>query len=109
MSAPAPLPTAPPSTPPSSTTVPSTTVLPTTVTEKVLGKVWVIGVALGTTLVTRGLVSVGWRVVTGARPPHVDDPDVPKAQARAWALAMAAGLAVTRLLVKRTGLGTPGH
>ena len=83
--------------------------LPTTVTEKVLSKVWIAGVALATTLVARTLVSVGWRVVTGARPPRQDDPEVPKAQARAWGLATAAGLAVTRLLVKRTGLGTPGH
>jgi hypothetical protein len=86
-----------------------TAVLPTTVTERVLGKVWVVGVALATTLVTRSLVSVGWRVVTGERPPRRDDPEVPKARARAWALATAAGLAVTRLLVRRTGLGTPGH
>ncbi|GAA1428605.1 hypothetical protein GCM10009616_08630 [Microlunatus lacustris] len=91
------------------TTVPSTTVLPTTVTEKVLGTVWVAGVALATTLVARTLVSVAWRVVTGSRPPKADDPDVPQAQARAWGLATAAGLATTRLLVKRTGLGTPGH
>jgi hypothetical protein len=34
---------------------------------------------------------------------------VPKAQARAWGLATAVGLAATRLLVRRTGLGTPGR
>jgi len=100
---------APPSTPLPATTLPSTTVLPTTVTEKVLGKVWVTGVALATTLVTRTLVSVAWRVVMGARPPKPDDPEAPQAQVRAWGLAVTAGLAVTRLLVKRTGLGTPGH
>ena len=83
--------------------------LPTTVSEKVLSKVWLAAAALATTLVARALVSVSWRVVTGAKPPKADDPEVPRAQARAWGLATAAGLAVTRLLVKRTGLGTPGH
>ena len=83
--------------------------LPTTLSEKVLSKVWLVGAATATTFVARGLVSAAWWVVTGARPPKVDDPEVPKAQARAWALATAGGLAVTRLLVKRTGLGTPGH
>ncbi len=83
--------------------------LPTTVTEKVLGKVWVTGTVVATTLVARTLVSLAWRVVVGSRPPRAGDPEVPKAQARAWALATAAGLAVTRLLVHRTGLGTPGH
>jgi len=83
--------------------------LPRTVTEKVLGKAWVVGAALATTLLTRALVSVAWRVVTGTRPPRPDDPEVTKSSARAWVLAMTAGLAVTRLLVKRTGLGTPGR
>lgn len=86
-----------------------TTVLPTTLSEKVLSKAWLVGAAMGTTFLARGLVSVAWRVVMGTRPPKADDPDVPQAQARAWGLATAAGLAVTRLLVKRTGLGTPGH
>ena len=83
--------------------------LPTTVSEKVLSKVWVLGAGLATTLAARALVSLAWRVVTGSRPPAKDDPDVPQAQVRAWGLATAAGLAVTRLLVKRTGLGTPGR
>jgi hypothetical protein len=83
--------------------------LPTTVTEKVLSKVWVVATAFTTTLLARTLVTVAWRVVTGARPPRADDPEVPKAQARAWGVATAAGLAVTRLLVRRTGLGTPGR
>ena len=94
----------------SAPTPPATTApLPTTVSEKVLSKVWVLGAALSTTLAARALVSVAWRVVTGSRPPKKDDPEVPKAQARAWGLATAAGLAATRLLVKRTGLGTPGR
>lgn len=94
----------------SAPTPPATTApLPTTVSEKVLSKVWVLGAALSTTLAARALVSVAWRVVTGSRPPKKDDPEVPKAQARAWGLATAAGLAATRVLVKRTGLGTPGR
>lgn len=107
MSAPAPQPRTAPQTSTGQQT--STAQLPTTVSEKVLGKAWVLATALVTTLAARTLVSVAWRVVTGARPPKKDDPEVPKAQARAWGLATAVGLAATRLLVRRTGLGTPGR
>ncbi|GAA1838415.1 DUF4235 domain-containing protein [Microlunatus capsulatus] len=113
MSAPAPQPRTAPQTSTGQQTStgpqPTTAQLPTTVSEKVLGKAWVLATALVTTLAARTLVSVGWRVVTGARPPKKDDPEVPKAQARAWGLATAVGLAATRLLVRRTGLGTPGR
>nr|WP_294694910.1 DUF4235 domain-containing protein [uncultured Friedmanniella sp.] len=83
--------------------------LPTTVTEKVLSKVYVVAVGLMTTVVARQAVAVGWRVVTGERPPKGDDPEVTKVRARIWGLASAVGLALTRLLVRRTGIGTPGH
>lgn len=87
----------------------STTQLPTTVTEKVLGKVLPVAVGLVTTVAARQVVALAWRVVTGERPPKGDDPEVPKARARIWAVSSAVGLALTRLLVRRTGLGSPGH
>lgn len=94
---------------PTTTQLPTTTELPTTVAEKVLSKVYVVAVGLATTVAARSLVGVVWRVVTGEKPPKVDDPEVSRARASAWGLAAAAGLAATRLLVRRTGLGTPGH
>ena len=86
-----------------------TTQLPTTVTEKVLSKVYVVAVGLVTTVAARQVVAVAWRVVTGERPPKRDDPDVTKARARIWGLSSAVGLALTRLLVRKTGLGATGH
>lgn len=83
--------------------------LPTTVSEKVLSKAYVVVVGLLTTVVARQLVGLGWRVVTGEKPPGADDPDVSAARARVWGLSTALGLAAARLLVRRTGLGTPGH
>jgi hypothetical protein len=85
-----------------------TTQLPTTVTEKVLSKVYVVAVGLVTTVAARQVAAVAWRVVTGERPPKGDDPEVTKAQARIWGVSSAVGLALTRLLVRKTGLGTPG-
>ncbi len=82
--------------------------LPTTITEKVLSKVYLVAVGLVTTVAARQAVAVSWRVVTGSRPPKGDDPEVTKAQARIWGLASAVGLALTRLLVRKTGLGIPG-
>lgn len=77
-----------------------------TLSEKILSRVFPLAVGLLTTLVTRRVVSVVWRVVTGQKPPAADDPEVTPAQARAWAISSAVGLAAARQLVRRTGIGS---
>jgi hypothetical protein len=83
--------------------------LPTTLSEKALGRVWAVGTVLLTTVASQALVSVAWRVVTGTKPPRRGDPEVSAARSGAWGVTSVVGLAVTGLLVRRSGLGTPGR
>jgi len=70
--------------------------------EKLLWKLYVGVIGLVTTVAAQRLVSTGWRVVTGEKPPQPTDPDVPTVEAVSWALASGLGVGVTQLLVKRT-------
>jgi hypothetical protein len=70
--------------------------------EKLLWKLYVGVIGVVTTVAAQRLVSTGWKVVTGDKPPKPTDPEVSTAEALSWALASGLGVGVTQLLVKRT-------
>jgi hypothetical protein len=70
--------------------------------EKLLWKLYAGVIGLVTTMVAQRVVSTGWKVVTGDKPPSPTDPEVPTSEAVTWALASGVGVGVTQLLVKRT-------
>ena len=70
--------------------------------EKLLWNLYVGVIGVVTTVAAQQLVSTGWKVVTGSKPPKPTDPEVSTAEALSWALASGLGVGVTQLLVKRT-------
>lgn len=70
--------------------------------EKLLWKLYVGVIGVVTTVAAQQLVSTGWKVVTGSKPPKPTDPEVSTVEAVSWALASGLGVGVTQLLVKRT-------
>jgi hypothetical protein len=57
---------------------------------------------IAATIVTRKILTVGWKFVTGNNPPDSpDNPDLGTTEAVTWALASGVGIAVARLFATR--------
>jgi hypothetical protein len=69
--------------------------------QKLLWKLYVGAIGAVTTFAVQRLLKVGWKFVTGDEPPSPSDPDASVVTAVSWAMASAAGVAVTQLLAQR--------
>ena len=69
--------------------------------QKLLWKIYIGVIGAVTTIVAQRLVTTGWKVVTGDKPPSPTDPDTPIVQAASWALASGLGVGITQFLTQR--------
>ncbi|GAB2486086.1 hypothetical protein GCM10027030_20180 [Luteococcus sediminum] len=54
-----------------------------------------------TTIATQQALKMAWKAVTGDTPPDPNDPDTPPTYAAIWAVASAAGLGVSQIVLNR--------
>jgi Protein of unknown function (DUF4235) len=69
--------------------------------QKLLWKLYASAIGAVTTIATQRLLKAGWKFATGKEPPSPTDPDASLVTALTWAVASAAGVAVTQLLTQR--------
>ena len=69
--------------------------------QKLLWKLYVGVIGAVTTIAAQRLLKAGWKFVTGNEPPSPTDPDASVVTAVSWAMASAAGVAVSQLLAQR--------
>jgi Protein of unknown function (DUF4235) len=69
--------------------------------QKLLWKLYASAIGAVTTIATQRLLKAGWKFTTGKEPPSPTDPDASLVTALTWAVASAAGVAVTQLLTQR--------
>jgi hypothetical protein len=69
--------------------------------QKLLRKLYVGVIGAVTTIAAQRLLKAGWKLVTGKEPPAPSDPNAPVVTAVSWAMASAAGVAVSQLLAQR--------
>ena len=58
-------------------------------------------VGFGAAFVARKVIQFAWKQITGKEPPEPEDPQVALTEALAWAVAMAVGVQVARMLAVR--------
>ena len=58
-------------------------------------------VGFGAAFVARKVIQLAWKQITGKEPPEPEDPQVALTEALAWAVAMAVGVQVARMLAVR--------
>jgi len=58
-------------------------------------------VGFGAAFVARKVIQFAWKKITGKEPPEPEDPQVALTEALAWAIAMAVGVQVARMLAVR--------
>ena len=58
-------------------------------------------VGFGAAFVARKVIQFAWKQITGKEPPDAEDPQVALTEALAWAVAMAVGVQVARMLAVR--------
>jgi Protein of unknown function (DUF4235) len=66
-------------------------------------------VGFGATFVARKVIQLAWKRITGKEPPEPEDPQVALGEALAWAVAMAVGVQVARMLAVRAATRTSGE
>lgn len=66
-------------------------------------------VGFGATFVARKVIQLAWKRITGKEPPEPEDPQVGLGEALAWAVAMAVGVQVARMLAVRAATRTSGE
>ena len=69
--------------------------------QKLLWKLYVALIGTVTTIAAQRILKAGWKLVTGKEPPEPPDPDASLVTAVSWAMASAAGVAVSQLLAQR--------
>ena len=58
-------------------------------------------VGFGAAFVARKVIQFAWKQITGKEPPEPEDPQVALTEALAWAVALAVGVQVARMLAVR--------
>jgi Protein of unknown function (DUF4235) len=66
-------------------------------------------VGFGATFAARKVIQFAWKKITGKEPPEPEDPQVGLGEALAWAVAMAVGVQVARMLAVRAATRTSGE
>ena len=66
-------------------------------------------VGFGATFAARKVIQFAWKKITGKEPPEPEDPQVALTEALAWAVAMAVGVQVARMLAVRAATKTSGE
>jgi len=66
-------------------------------------------VGFGAAFAARKVIQFAWKKITGKEPPEPEDPQVALAEALAWAVAMAVGVQVARMLAVRAATKTSGE
>ena len=66
-------------------------------------------VGFSATFVARKVIQFAWKQITGKEPPEPEDPQVALGEALAWAVAMAVGVQVARMLAVRAATKTSGE
>lgn len=69
--------------------------------KKLLWRIYAGALGAATTFAAQRLVALGWRTITGNKPPTPTDPDTPMIEAVSWAVASAVGVGVTQLVTQR--------
>jgi hypothetical protein len=69
--------------------------------QKLLWRIYAGALGAATTFAAQKLVALGWRMITGNKPPTPTDPDTPMVEAVSWAVASAVGVGVTQLVTQR--------
>jgi Protein of unknown function (DUF4235) len=69
--------------------------------QKLLRKLYIGVIGAVTTIATQRLLKAGWKLATGNEPPAPTDPNASVVTAVSWAMASAAGVAVSQLLAQR--------
>jgi len=57
----------------------------------------------------RKVIQFAWKQITGKEPPEPEDPQVALTEALAWAVAMAVGVQVARMLAVRAATKSPAE
>jgi len=71
--------------------------------DKVLfEKIYTAAAGIVVSLITGVVMRKGWKMVTGAAPPNMDDPGVPTKKALAWFALSTLGAGLATLLVRRS-------
>jgi hypothetical protein len=66
-------------------------------------------VGFGAAFVARKVIQFAWKKITGKEPPEPEDPQVALGEALAWAVAMAAGVQIARMLAVRAATKPSGE
>jgi hypothetical protein len=66
-------------------------------------------VGFGATFAARKIIQFAWKQITGKEPPEPEDPQVALGEALAWAVAMAVGVQVARMLAVRAATKSPAE
>jgi len=66
-------------------------------------------VGFGAAFAARKVIQFAWKKITGKEPPEPEDPQVALTEALAWAVAMAVGVQVARMLAVRAATKTSGE
>ena len=66
-------------------------------------------VGFGAAFAARKVIQFAWKKITGKEPPEPEDPQVALGEALAWAVAMAVGVQVARMLAVRAATRTGGE
>jgi hypothetical protein len=69
--------------------------------QKLLWRIYAGLLGAATTFAAQRLVALGWRLITGNKPPTPTDPETPIVEAVSWAVASAVGVGVTQLVTQR--------
>ena len=69
--------------------------------QKLLWRIYAGALGAATTFAAQKLLALGWRMITGNKPPNPTDPDTPMVEAVSWAVASAVGVGVTQLVTQR--------
>jgi Protein of unknown function (DUF4235) len=69
--------------------------------DKLLWRLYATAIGVVTTMVSRMLVKVAWKSVTGREPPSPGDPEAPLREAVGWAMASAIGVGATQIVIQR--------
>jgi hypothetical protein len=69
--------------------------------QKLLRKLYIGVIGAVTTIAAQRLLKAGWKLATGNEPPAPTDPNASVVTAVTWAMASAAGVAVSQLLAQR--------
>jgi hypothetical protein len=69
--------------------------------KKLLWRIYAGALGAATTFAAQRLLAVGWRMITGNKPPRRPTRTLPMVEAVSWAVASAVGVGVTQLVTQR--------